>query len=84
MPIAAHPIDPRDQTWEVDEPTYRVCFWSAEMASDEWELLGGDVDEALQWAHDSADGRTFTLHSVVKSPGEVGLLRLLGTDPTRA
>lgn len=80
MPITARQIDPRDQTWEVDEPAYRVFFGGPEGASDEWELVDCDVDEVLRWAHDTADGRTFVLYCVVTEPGEVGLVRLLGAD----
>jgi len=79
-----HSVDPRDETWEDYDPACRVYFWDTDAASDEWELTGCDVEDALQWAHRSAKGRTFTLYSVVKHPGEMGLIRLLGTDPSRA
>jgi len=82
--IAARQIDPRDQTWEEWDPAYRAYFWDSPNACDEWELVGCDVEEALHWASDSARGRLFTLHAVVKQLGEVGLIRLMGSDPTRA
>lgn len=44
------------------------------------------MDGALLWAQDSAGGRTFTLYVVVHSQDEareVGLVRLLGSDPAR-
>ena len=85
--ITATQIDPRDETWPVDQPPYRVYFWDTDAACDEWELEGCDVDGALAWAADAADGRTFTVYSVVRGPGglgpnEVALARLFGTDPT--
>lgn len=82
---SARQIDPRDQTWEEDHPAYRVYFWDSNSACDEWELEGCDVEAALRWAQDSASGRTFTLYATVAdAPGELGLIRLSGTDPTRA
>ena len=83
MPLDVRPVDPRDQMWEVDKPEYRAYFWDVDAgSSDEWELTGCDVQEALQWARDSAGGRTFTLYAVVAvSPEGLGLIRLLGVDP---
>jgi hypothetical protein len=77
---SARPVDPRDQSCEVYDPMYRVHFWDVEGRSDEWELSGCDVQEALQWAHDSAQGRIVTLYAAVGSQG-LGLIRLLGADP---
>jgi len=42
------PVDPRDITWEIDDPRYRVTFWSAPTGgdramgwrSDEYEISG--------------------------------------------
>ena len=83
MPLDARLIDPRDQTWAEGEPAYRVYFWDSTAACEEWELAGCDVEDALRWAHGSAGGRTFTLYVTVPSPGELGLVRLSGIDPTR-
>jgi hypothetical protein len=82
--LTARQVDPRDETWEVYDPAYRVYFWDTNSASDEWELTGCDVEAALRWAHHAADGRTFTLYATVQTPGELGLIRLTGTDPTRS
>jgi len=83
--LSARQIDPRDQTWGEDDPAYRVYFWDSNSACDEWELEGCDVEAALRWAQDSAAGRTFTLYATVSdAPRELGLIRLSGTDPTRA
>jgi hypothetical protein len=82
--FTAQQIDPRDETWEVYDPAYRVYFWDTDAACDEWELIGCDVEAALRWAREAAEGRTFTLHATVQTPGELGLIRLTGTDPTRS
>jgi len=82
--VTATQVDPRDETWEEWDPAYRVYFWDSASACDEWELVGCEVEEALRWANASAHGRPFTLHAVVKQPGDVGLIRLFGSDPTRA
>jgi len=78
--LTATQIDPRDETWEEWDP---ACLLLG-LACDEWELVECEVEAALHWANASAHGRPFTLHAVVKQPGEVGLIRLLGSDPTRA
>jgi hypothetical protein len=75
------PVDPRDQAWEVYDPDYRVYFWDIEGSNDSWELVGCDVQDALQWAQESADGRTFTLYAVAVGSEGLGLIRLLGADP---
>ena len=75
------PVDPRDQTWEVDEPAYRVHFHDGRGASDEYEVRGADVDEVLAWAEQARGGRTFVLYACVPTDG-LGLVRLQGNDPT--
>lgn len=85
-------VDPRDQTTELDDPAYRVYFWSGDrtsnvmMVCDEHEITGADVHEVLRWADDHADGRTYTLWACVPEQTEarVGLklVRLAGWDPT--
>ena len=42
----AVPIEPRDETWEVRSPTYRVRFFDGSAAA-EFELDAQDVVEAL-------------------------------------
>jgi hypothetical protein len=83
VPLDVRQVDPRDQMWEVYDPEYRVYFWDVDLRSDEWELARCDVQEALQWAQESADGRNFTLYAVAVGPEGLGLIRLLGADPTR-
>lgn len=73
-------VDPRDQTWEIHEPRYRVYFHGPAGASDEREITGADVAEVIQWADLHRDGRTYVLYVCV--PGvDLGLVRLAGFDP---
>jgi len=48
----AQPIVPRDITWEVDYPTYRVTCWRRDgSASDGWRLTDAiNVHDVLAWA----------------------------------
>jgi hypothetical protein len=73
-------IDPRDQTWEIPSPTFRVCFHDGKGASDEYELSGGDVQDVLRWAEAHRRGRTYTVDVCVPRDG-LGLIRLAGRDP---
>ncbi|MGP4032357.1 hypothetical protein [Pseudarthrobacter sp. 1C304] len=48
--MKAELIDPRDETLQVADPTYRVYFWAeGGEAKEEWELSGTDLDEVLEW-----------------------------------
>lgn len=38
-------VDPRDQHWEIGQPTNRVYFHTVNGASDERELTGTDPNE---------------------------------------
>ena len=90
--MLAQPVDPRDQRWEVPQPSYRVYFWECpapERADsgwtcDEWRLEDTDVDEVLEWAQARAASRRFAVYVEVTGgqPDGLGLVRLLGTDPT--
>jgi hypothetical protein len=73
-------VDPRDQTWELDQPDYRVYVHDANGASDEYELRDADVADVLAWARDQSAGRTFVLYACVPGDG-LGLVRLQGRDP---
>jgi hypothetical protein len=91
-PVNVRSVDPRDQTSELDDPAYRVYFWSGErssgvmMTSDEYEITGSDVHEVIRWADDHASGRTYSLWACVPEQTEEGLglnlVRLAGWDPT--
>ena len=79
--MIASPIDPLDQTSEVDDPAYRAHFWDSQGACDEWELTGADLDEVLDWVRANSNGRTHSLWAVVRSGKDVELIRLRGVDP---
>ncbi len=73
-------IDPRDQTWEISRPRYRVYFHDSNRASDEYEVDGADVADVMAWAETQRGDRTFVLYACVPHDG-LGLLRLEGSDP---
>ena len=76
----ARGVDPRDQTWEVDRPKYRVYFHDLDGTSYEYEVEGADVVEVLRWAETMRGDRSFVLYACVPQAG-LGLLRLEGFDP---
>ena len=76
-------VDPRDQTWGIDRPSYRVHFYEPAGSSDEYELSEAEVTEVLGWAEAQRAGRTYVLYVCVPHDG-LGLLRLAGTDPNEA
>jgi hypothetical protein len=86
----AYTIDPRDEQWAKDHPSYRVYFWrkiapgpDGAWGSDEWQIEdAADVHEVIAWAEEHAEGRTYVLYAVVDDPDGPGLVRLAGTDPT--
>jgi hypothetical protein len=73
-------VDPRDQTWEISQPRYRVSFNDENGAADEYEIEGTDVAGVMSWAEAQRNGRTFVLYACVPHDG-LGLLRLAGSDP---
>ena len=73
-------VDPLDQAWELDEPSYRVYFHEPEGGSDEYEVSGADVVDVISWADAQRGVRTYVLYACVPRDG-LGLVRLLGTDP---
>jgi hypothetical protein len=70
-------VDPRDETWEIKHPKYRVYFHDSMGASDEYEVDGAEV---LSWADTRRGNKTFVLYACVPRDG-LGLLRLHGSDP---
>ena len=84
------PVDPRDATWEVDEPVYRVLTWSPLPAPGAWsceenDIFDAEVDEVLDWARGRArPDQLVTVFARVPSPEGPGLVRLTGWDPTRS
>ena len=85
--LQAQPVDPRDASWELWDPRFRVYFWRSlgqGWRSREFELSGGDVVAALAWAAEHAqDLESYTVHCIVESADGTGLVRLTGDDPTR-
>lgn len=79
--MQATPIDPRDQTHEVDDPSYRVFFWNSPSHSDEWELTEADLDEVLGWIDQHSEQRPHSLWAVIRSDDHVTHVRLRGIDP---
>ena len=86
--LRVRPVDPRDQSWELWNPRFRVYFWRSlgddACMSREFELDGGDVGAALAWAAEQAvDQEIYTVYCVVEGTAGIGLVRLTGDDPTR-
>jgi hypothetical protein len=88
-------VDPRDTTWEVNAPSYRVHFWRRPPGGppsgmramayklDSFEVDGVDAAAVLAWAETTASpDRTYTLYALVHCDGAAGLVRLAGADPT--
>jgi hypothetical protein len=73
-------VDPRDQTWEISPPKYRVYFSDENGAADEYEVERADVAGVMAWAEAQRNGRAFALYACVPYDG-LGLLRLKGSDP---
>lgn len=75
-------VDLRDQGKEHRGPTFWVCFWGEEGASDEWQTTGGDLDEVQTWAAKKAQGRDYSLWAAVpQGARESEVILLRGTDP---
>ncbi|GIT78490.1 hypothetical protein LLS1_01590 [Leifsonia sp. LS1] len=81
MTVAAEGVDPRDVSWEVEDPAYRVYFHGPAGRADEWRVTDArSVNEVVAWANERADGRSYVLYVEVKT-AETGLVRLDGFDP---
>lgn len=77
-------VDPRDQTWEVGNPVYRVYFHGQYGSSDEYEIEGASgIAEVLAWAESTPRRRSFVVYVCVQQDG-LGLVRLHGEDPNEA
>ncbi|MGM0931099.1 MAG: hypothetical protein ACQEXN_15540 [Actinomycetota bacterium] len=89
--MEANRIDPRVESSLEENPDYRVDFWGpikdgggrvVADGSDEWLLTGvRDVHEALGWANDKADGRSFVLYARFHDGQRIGVARLVGEEP---
>jgi hypothetical protein len=77
------PIDPREQTWQDDAPSYRVFLWDRHGgACEEWEISEADVDEVLAWTDDRTGDGSASVWVVQHRADRVGHIRLRGVDPT--
>lgn len=75
-------IDPRYVRWTDEEPSYRVDFWDASTASDEYLLEEAeDFAEVMRWAHENADGRDIVVYAQHRQGDDFGLVRLHGREP---
>jgi hypothetical protein len=87
--VDVHLVDPRDITWEINNPVFRVYFWYLQhperadsgWASEEWEITGADVSSVQKWAEGHKNGRRFVLYARVENEDGPGLIRLQGADP---
>lgn len=80
--LRARRVDPRTATGLVDRPAYRVDFWAAGCACDEWLVEDADdVHAVLDWARRRAGGRDVVVQAVVRVGTEELLVRLTGRDP---
>ena len=68
--MLARPVDPRDQRWEVPKAVYRVYFWERP-APERTDSMWTSDEWRLEDAVEVTGGQ----------PGNLGLVRLLGTDP---
>jgi hypothetical protein len=83
MPMKAAQVDPRYTTGLENSPRYRVDFWDAADASDEWRIEGAlDVHEAQMWCEEHRRGRDYVLYVEYRHGTDYGMARLFGLDPT--
>ena len=78
-------VDPRDVTWELDHPTYRVYFWTQDGAAcDEWRVTdAANFHDVIAWAYERVGaGRSHQVFVEVSAESGLGLLRLSGADPS--
>jgi hypothetical protein len=94
MPLVAREVDPRDISWELDAPVFRVYLWRRPTPDHawqcwEWELSGGDVEEVLAWADDPpapcdvAEVWVVVPDGAVRGQGK-GMIRLRGYNPNES
>lgn len=77
-------VDPRDERWDDQAPSYRVYFWTGDGTSDEHRVSGVDAPEVLSWADRTARAtrRTYSVMTEVRNDAlGLGLVRLAGWDP---
>jgi len=83
--VKAIRVDPRDQSWQDDDPMFRVYFWrnrDGSYESEEFEVREADVLDVLTWAERERRERKFAVYLRHDDASGVGLVLLAGTDPT--
>ena len=58
--MLASPIDPRNQTSEVNDPACRAS-WDSPSSCEGWELTEVDIDEVVEWIRVNGRGRPHRL-----------------------
>ncbi|GAB3251445.1 hypothetical protein GCM10027562_11510 [Arthrobacter pigmenti] len=77
------PVDPRYVSQEIENPVYRVDFWTKDRASEEHRLENASsVDDVLEWAEANRRGRYVVIWVEYGYRGGTGLCRLRGWEPT--
>lgn len=75
--LVARRVDPRDQSWEIANPAYRVYFAEGKGVADEWRIENAkSVQEAIQWALETRGERKYTLYVEVGFGLEIGLIEI--------
>jgi hypothetical protein len=87
------PVDPRDTQWQIDDPAYRVTFWSERedtsgtpaWSASEFEVTGNglEAEDVMSWAREQSKGNTQVVVYVLvdRLDSRPGLIRLAGHEP---
>ena len=80
--MRAVPVDERTTSWEIEDPTVRVFFWTADDTRvDTVEVSGEHVQDVLEWARAESVTRSarIELAVVVRDESDaLGLVWILG------
>lgn len=69
-PVLVELVDPRDVSWEDEQPAFRVYSWRRASHCWEYEITDADVSAVFAWAESEADGRTYVVYAVVNGHSE--------------
>ena len=73
-------VDERDTNWENDDPVFRVVFVEpANGATEAFDVREARIDQVLDWAHEQASGRRFSIAVVLVEREDKGLVWIYGT-----
>jgi hypothetical protein len=78
-------VEPGAVAAAVEEPAYRVVFWTATGAAEEYRVIrAASVHEVLSWAELKSQGRTFGLYvEAGRTIEDRHLVKLSGRDPNK-